>query len=75
MTDQSPSAVRRVKGSEEDLSQRTNYSVSNAGTGTDSLRGRRADRQCQSWGSEAVVVGGVTTTQGERESRLQGEGP
>jgi hypothetical protein len=75
MTDLSPSAVRRVKGSEEDLNQRRNYFVSNAGTGTDSQQGKWADRQCPGRDSEAVVVGGVTTTRGERESRLQGEGP
>jgi hypothetical protein len=70
-----PSVVRYVKGSEENLSQWVNCYASNAGTSTDSLRGRRADRQCLYWGSEAVVVGGFTTTQGERENRSQGKGP
>jgi len=35
---------------------------------------RRSDRQCSQGGSEPVVLGGVTTTQGVRESRTQGEG-
>ena len=68
------SVVRHVKGSERGLSQRINCYASNAGTGCDSLRGRRADRQCHTRGSESVVVGGVTTTQGGRENRSQGEG-
>lgn len=66
--------VRHVKESEGHLSQRINYCVSNAGTGGDSLRGRRVDRQCRSRGSGTVVVGGVTTTQGDGQSRSQGEG-
>ena len=68
------SVVRHVKGSEGHLSQRINCYASNAGTDYDSLRGRLADSQCHSQGSEVVVVGGVTTTQGERERRSQGEG-
>ena len=36
-------------------------------------RGRRTGRQCLRRGSGPVVVGGVTTTQGVRESRAQGE--
>jgi hypothetical protein len=67
--------VRHAKVPEGDLSQRRNCYVSNAGTGADFLRDRRADHQCPSRGSEAIVVGGVTTTRGERESRSQGEGP
>ena len=68
------SVVRHVKGSEGHLSRRINCCASNAGTGGGSLRGRLADSQCRGRGSEAVVVGGVTSTQGERESRSQGEG-
>lgn len=73
------SVVRHVKGSERSLSQRINCYASNAGTNNNSLeaatlRGRLADSQCYCWGSESVVVGGVTTTQGERESRSQGKG-
>jgi hypothetical protein len=68
------SVVRHVKGSERDLQQRRNCAASNAGTDADSLWGRRADRQCQDRDSGIVVVGGVTTTQGEREKRSQGEG-
>ena len=68
------SVVHHVKGSEGHLSQRINCYASNAGTGYDSLRDRLADSQCRSQGSEVVVVGGVTTTQGEWESRSQGEG-
>ena len=37
-------------------------------------QGRRIGRQCHRRGSGPVVVGGVTTTQGVRESRAQGEG-
>ena len=33
------------------------------------------DANAGGWGSEAVVVDGVTTVQGARESRAQGEGP
>lgn len=68
------SVVRHVKGSERSLRQRLNCYASNAGTGCVSLRGRRADRQCHSRGSESVVVGGVTSTRGERQIRSQGEG-
>jgi hypothetical protein len=57
--------IRHVKESEEDLSRWINCYASNAGTGYDSLRGRRTDSQCHSRGSKAVIVGGVTTTQGD----------
>lgn len=68
------SVVRHVKGSEGHLNRRINCYASNAGTGSDSLWGRLADSQYHSRDSETVVVGGVTSTQGERESRSQGEG-
>ncbi len=73
------SVVRHVKGSDRSLSQQINCYASNAGTECGSplaatLRGRLADSQCHTRGSEIVVVGGVTTTQGDRESRSQGEG-
>src|SRR5699024_10145123 len=67
-------AARRVKGAKGHLPQRRNCYVSNAGTGCDSLRGRSADDQCRSRGSETVVVDGVTPVQGARENRAQGEG-
>ena len=57
--------VRRAKVSERDLPRRINCKASNAGTGFNSLWGRRADRQCSSRDSEIVVVGGVTPTQGD----------
>jgi hypothetical protein len=38
--------------------------MSNAGTGTNSRKGRLADGQCWDRSREAVVAGGVTTTQG-----------
>ena len=38
--------------------------MSNAGTGTDSRKGRLADGQCRDRDREAVVAEGVTTTQG-----------
>jgi hypothetical protein len=73
------SVARHVKGSEGGLSQRINCYASNAGTECDfreaaTLRDRLADSQCHARGSESVVVGGVTTTRGGRESRPQGEG-
>jgi hypothetical protein len=68
------SVVRHVKGSERSLRQPIYCYASNAGIGCDSLLGRRAGRQCHSRGSESVVVGGVTSTQGERQIRSQGEG-
>ena len=73
------SVVRHVKGSERSLSQWINCYASNAGTSCDSLeaatlRGRLADSQCHSRGSESVVVGGVTTIQGAGEMPAQGEG-
>ena len=37
-------------------------------------QGRRIGRQCHRRGSGPVVVGGVTPTQGVRESRTQGKG-
>ena len=37
------------------------------------IEDRRRGRQCFGRGSGPVVVGGVTTTQGVRESRAQGE--
>lgn len=69
-----PAWYATSKGSEGDLSQRINCYASNAGTERSFLRGRLADGQCYARGSESVVVGGVTTTQGERESRSQGKG-
>jgi hypothetical protein len=59
-----PSVVRHVKGSKGHLPQHKTCDMSNAGTGTDSRKGRRADRQCRNRGREAGVAGGVTTTQG-----------
>lgn len=68
--------VRHVKESERDLNQRINCYVSNAGTDCDCLRnqGRRVDSQYYRRGSESVVVGGVTTTQGALERSVQGKG-
>jgi hypothetical protein len=66
--------VRHAKGSEGNLSQQINCYASNAGTERSSLQGRLADSQCRVRGSESVVVGGVTTTRGERERRSQGKG-
>ena len=66
--------VRHAKGSDRSLRQLSSCYASNAGTGCVSLQGRRADRQCHRRDSESVVVGGVTTTQGERQIRSQGEG-
>jgi hypothetical protein len=68
------SVGHHVKGFERHLSQRINCNASNVGTDCDSLRGRLVDNQCHDQDSETVVVGGVTATQGERESRSQGEG-
>jgi hypothetical protein len=59
-----PNPVRRAKGSKGHLRQHKTCDMSNAGTGTDSREGRLADGQCRNRGREAVVAGGVTTTQG-----------
>ena len=59
-----PSLVRQVKGSEGHLRQHKTCDVSNAGTDASSSNGRSADDQCRHRGREAVVAGGVTTTQG-----------
>jgi hypothetical protein len=59
-----PSVVRHVKGSKGHLQPHKTCDMSNAGTGTDSRKGRLADGQCRNRGREAVVAGGVTTTQG-----------
>jgi hypothetical protein len=59
-----PSVVRHVKGSKGHLRQHKTCDTSNAGTGSSSSNGRSADDQCWHRGREAVVVGGVTTTQG-----------
>jgi hypothetical protein len=59
-----PNPVRRAKGSKGHLRQHKTCDMSNAGTGTDSRKGRLADGQCRDRGREAVVAGGVTSTQG-----------
>jgi hypothetical protein len=59
-----PSVVRHVKGSKGHLRQHKTCDMSNAGTGTDSRKGRLADGQCRNRGREAVVAVGVTSHQG-----------
>jgi hypothetical protein len=59
-----PNPVRRAKGSKGHLRQHKTCDMSNAGSGTDSRKGRLADGQCRNRGREAVVAGGLTTTQG-----------
>ena len=59
-----PSLVRQVKGSKGHLRQHKTCDMSNAGTGTDSRKGRLADGQCRDRGREAVVAVGVTPHQG-----------
>ena len=59
-----PNLVRRAKGSKGHLRQHKTCDMSNAGTGTDSRKGRLADGQCRDRDREAVVADGVTTTQG-----------
>jgi hypothetical protein len=59
-----PSLVRQVKGSKRHLRPHKSYDTSNAGTWTSSHMGRAADAQCWYRDREAVVAGGVTTTQG-----------
>jgi hypothetical protein len=59
-----PSVVRHVKGSKGHLRQHKTCDASNAGTAASSRKGRVADTQCWHRGREAVVAGGVTTTQG-----------
>jgi hypothetical protein len=55
----------RVKVSEGNLSRWTNCYLSNEGTDYDSLRDRWTGHQCHNWGSESVVVVGVTPHQGD----------
>jgi hypothetical protein len=59
-----PSLVRQVKGSKGRLRQHKTCDMSNAGTGTDSRKGRLADGQCRDRGREAVVAVGATPHQG-----------
>ena len=66
--------VRHDKESEGNLNQRINCYVSNAGTCCHSLWGGWVDHQCDNGGSETVVVGGVTSTQGASERDAQGKG-
>jgi group II intron reverse transcriptase/maturase len=73
------SVVRHVKGSEGSLRQWINCHASNAGTGCDPLSflsflGRLADSQRHSQDSKAVVVGGVTTTQGDANTVHRAKG-
>src|SRR5215813_1819737 len=71
-----PNLARQVKGSEGDLhrsdnllcEQRRNQSRLPSRVG-------RQDANAVGWGSEIVIVVGVTSHQGARESRAQGEGP
>ena len=59
-----PNPVRRAKGSNGHLPLHKTCDTSNAGTAASSREGRVADTQCWQRGREAVVAGGVTTTQG-----------
>ena len=59
-----PSVVRHVKGSKGHLRQHKTCDTSNAGTGTDSRKGRPVDGQCRNRGREAVVAVGVTSHRG-----------
>ena len=59
-----PRLVRQVKGSKGHLKPHNTCDTSNAGTFASSDNGRSADDQCWDRGREAVVAGGVTTTQG-----------
>ena len=63
-----------VKESEGGLRQWLNCHLSNAGTGSDFRKDRWVDHQCQSRGSVAVVVGGVTTTQGDGSTDHRAKG-
>src|SRR5215813_9515957 len=71
-----PNLARQVKGSEGDLhrsdnllcEQRRNQSRLPSRVG-------RQDANAVGWGSEVVIVVGITSHQGVRESRTQGEGP
>ena len=71
-----PNLARQAKGSEGDLhrsdnllcEQRRNQSRLPSRVG-------RQDANAVGWGSEVVIVVGVTSHQGVRERRTQGEGP
>jgi hypothetical protein len=59
-----PSVVRHVKGSKGHLRPHKICDTSNAGTRTDSRKGRLADSQGRNRGREAVVAVGVTSHRG-----------
>jgi hypothetical protein len=59
-----PRVLRHVKGSKGHLRQHNTCDTSNAGTGSSFRQDRSADDQCWHRGRQAVVAGGVTTTQG-----------
>jgi hypothetical protein len=59
-----PNLVRQGKGSKGHLRPHKTCDASNAGTAVSSRKGRVVDTQCWHRGREAVVAGGVTTTQG-----------
>jgi hypothetical protein len=63
-----------VKESERSLRQWLNCHLSNAGTDYDLRKDRQVDCQCHSRGSMAVVVGGVTTTQGDDSTAHRAKG-
>jgi hypothetical protein len=69
-----PSLVRQVKGSKGHLQQHKTCDASNAGTAASSREGWVADTQCWHRGREAVVAGGVTTTQGHGQCRGRAKG-
>jgi hypothetical protein len=58
-----PNPARRAKGSKGHLRQHKTCDMSNAGTGTDSRKGRLADGQCRDRGREAVVCAWQHTCQ------------
>ena len=68
--------ARQAKGSERDLHRSDNL-LCEQRRNQPQLPSRvgRQDANAVGWGSEVVIVVGVTSHQGVRESRAQGEGP
>ena len=71
-----PNLARQAKGSERDLHRSDNL-LCEQRRNQPQLPSRvgRQDANAVGWGSEVVIVVGVTSHQGARESRAQGEGP
>jgi len=71
-----PNLARQAKGSEGDLHRSDNLLCEQRRNQSRlPFRVGRRDANAVGWGSEVVIVVGVTSHQGVRENRTQGEGP